>query len=72
MHATSVLVLVAAAGWAERRSPHFSHKINIYHRKGQNSHLQIGYTAVAETSLGETAISVQRERLGMLSVQQNI
>lgn len=70
MHVTSVLLLVEAAGPAER-SPHFSHEIRMYHRKGQNSHLQTGYTAVAETSIGETSTSVQRERLGLFSVQQN-
>lgn len=50
---------------------HFSYKINMYHRKGPNSHLQIGYAAVAETSSGETAISVQRDSLGLFSVQKN-
>lgn len=52
-------------------SPHVRHNINMYHRKGQTSHLQIGFTAVDETSLGETTISVQREGLGLFSVQQN-
>lgn len=44
----------------------------VYHRKGQNSHLQTVYTAVAETSLGGTTISVQGERLALVSFQQNI
>lgn len=44
----------------------------IYHRKGQNSHLQTAYSAVAETSLEVMATSVQGKRLTLVSVQQNI
>lgn len=44
----------------------------IYHRKGQKSHLQTAYSDAAEPLLGGTATSGQRERLALVSVQQNI
>lgn len=61
-----VLLLIAAAGPTEESS-HFSHRTN---KNGQNSHLQTAYTAVAETSSGRTVISVQGERLAVVSVRQ--
>ena len=71
VHVTSVHYCSLQLLALQREVPALATEL-IYHRKGQNSHLQTVYTTVAETSLEGTAKSVQGEKLALVSVQQNI